>query len=60
MISKTNNKFKGKMKHYLDDYLAVLFFFGVPIAVFCSIAYFFSIAHAVALLLTLVMLMFIL
>jgi hypothetical protein len=48
------------MKHYLDDYLAVLFFFGVPIAVFCSIAYFFSIAHAVALLLTLVMLMFIL
>jgi hypothetical protein len=46
-------------KRDLDEYIAVFFFFGVPICVFCAIAYLFSIAHAVALLLTLFMFMLI-
>lgn len=47
-------------KRDLDEYIAVAFFFGVPIAVFCAVAYLFSVSHAVALLLALIMLLLIL
>jgi len=47
-------------KHDLDDYVAVAFFFGIPIAVFCAVACLFSVSHAIALLLILIVILIIL